>query len=37
MSDVVMLPSGTGITVSPLAIELSLGLPKPDLLMRCDA
>jgi len=25
ISDVVMLPSGTGITVSPLAIELNLG------------
>ena len=37
ISVVVMLPSGTGITVSPLAIELGLGLPKPDLLMRCDA
>jgi hypothetical protein len=33
----VMLPSGTGITVSPLAIELGLGLPKLDLLKRCDA
>ena len=37
ISDVVISPPGTGITVSPLTIELSLGLPKPDLLMRCDA
>jgi hypothetical protein len=33
----VITPSGTGITVSPLTIELSLGLPKPDLLKSCDA
>jgi hypothetical protein len=33
----VISPPGTGITVSPLTIELSLGLPKPDLLKRCDA
>jgi len=37
ISVVVISPPGTGIIVSPLGIELSLGLPKPDLLMRCDA
>ena len=37
ISVVVISPPGTGIIVSPLGIELSLGLPKPDLLKRCDA
>jgi hypothetical protein len=37
MSDVVMIPSGTAIIVSPLTIALSLGPPKPSLCQRCDA
>ena len=37
ISDVVMMPSGTAIIVSPLTIVLSLGPPKPYLCQRCDA
>ena len=37
ISDVVMLPSGTGITVSPLTTVLDLGLPTLVLWERCDA
>ena len=34
ISVVVITPSGTGVIVSPLAIVLSLGLPKPSLFLR---
>jgi hypothetical protein len=34
---VVISPSGTGIILSPLATVLSLVLPTPGLLKRCDA
>jgi hypothetical protein len=30
----VIMPSGTGVIASPLAIVLSLGLPKPYLFLR---
>jgi len=31
---VVIMPSGTGVIASPLAIVLGLGLPKPYLFLR---
>ena len=36
-ADVLIVPSGIGITLSPSSIVLGLGLPKPCLSQRCDA
>ena len=35
--DVLMIPSGTGVIVFPLTIDLKAGLPSSFLLKRCDA